>query len=98
MGIGGGAGIMKSKKIVQETIQTQRAAAVAQHRQTKSSMGLTTDSRSVLALISDLRGRFVGKPSLVAALQRERRKDDRAKTRKFEARDRELKAWMLKSL
>lgn len=85
---------MKSKKIIQETIQTQRAAAAAQHRQTKSSTGLATDpsldSRSILALISDLRGRFVGKTSLVAALQRERRKDDRAKNRELIPREREL--------
>ena len=87
---------MKSKKMVQETIQTRRAATLAHKGQTKPSTDKPRDP-STEALIADLRGRFAGKPSLVAALQRERRKDDRAKNRKLMASERELNAWMLKS-
>lgn len=81
---------MKSRKMVRESAQTRRAKT--QKRQRKSPTGMPTDpslnSRSVLALISDLRGRFVGEPSLIATLRQERRKDDRAKTRKFMAMER----------
>jgi hypothetical protein len=55
------------------------------------------DGLSGFAPIKALRGSLPGKPSLVAALERERRKDDRAKTLKFAVRDRELSAWKLKA-
>jgi hypothetical protein len=91
---------MKSNKIPQKAIQTRRVAPV-QKRQTQSSTGEPRnpllDGLSGFALIEALRGSLPGKPSLVAALQRERRKDDRANTRKLMARDREIKARMLES-
>jgi hypothetical protein len=80
--------VTKSKQMVQKRIQTRRAAP-AQTRQAVSPMGKPSDpSRDRLstdALIKDLRGSLKGRPSLVAALQRERRNDDRAKTRKLMA-------------
>jgi hypothetical protein len=81
---------MKSERIAQERIQARRI----------SSSKLTEPLRvslSCFPVIKALRGSVQGTTSLVAALERERRKDERRKTRKRMAMDRELEAWMLKS-
>jgi hypothetical protein len=79
---------MKSKKMVQKKIQTGRAAPV-QRPETESPGGKpsdpSADDLSFDVLIKSLRGSLKGKTSLVAALHRDRRNDDRAKARKFAA-------------
>lgn len=91
---------MKSEKMAEKIIQARRVAP-AQKRPTKLSRGKPTDPMpgrlSGFALIKILRGCFQGTTSLASALEGERRKDERRKTRKFIAMDRDLKAWMLKS-
>ena len=81
---------MKSKNIVQKPIRSRRADT-APKRLAEASAGKPRDplpdALSAVALIKALRGSLKGRPSLVVALQRERRKDERAKTRKFLAMD-----------
>ena len=83
---------MKPKSTSQQQIQTRRVAP-GQKQRAKSSAGKPRnpllDSLSGVALIKALRGSLPDKPSLVADLRHERRRDDRAKTRKFMALDRE---------
>jgi hypothetical protein len=83
----------KSKKSNQELLQFRRVAPVRKRRPEASEdkpRDPVPDSLSIDALIKKLRGSFKGKPSLVEALLRERRNDERAKTRKFKAMYREL--------
>lgn len=87
---GRGRRVMKSTKTGQKAIRTHRAPP-RRKRRVESSTGkasdLSSDTLSSHALIEILRGSCKGKSSLVAAREREHRRDEQAKSRKQRARD-----------
>jgi hypothetical protein len=85
------AQVMNSEKTGQKQ-NRNRGVSFGGKRQAESSLSKASDpsfdALSGYALIEALRGSCQGKTSLVAAREREHKRDDRAKSQKLGARDR----------